>query len=74
MGGSMNPIRWGVLGAAAIAIDRFLPAMAGSRAVTLAGIASRSADKARTVALTTLRIIEGLIASANSGHWEAIPV
>ena len=48
----MNPIRWGVLGAAAIAIDRFMPAMAGARAATLAGIASRSADKAKTVAQT----------------------
>jgi predicted dehydrogenase len=46
----MNPVRWGVLGAAAIAVDRFLPAMAVARAATLAGIASRSADKARAVA------------------------
>jgi predicted dehydrogenase len=48
----MNPIRWGVLGAAAIAIDRFMPAMAGARAATLAGIASRSTDKAKTIAQT----------------------
>ena len=48
----MDPIRWGVLGAAAIAIDRFMPAMAGARAATLAGIASRSADKAKAVAQT----------------------
>jgi predicted dehydrogenase len=46
----MNPIRWGVLGGAAIAIDRFMPAMTGARAATLAGIASRNADKAKALA------------------------
>ncbi len=46
----MNPVRWGVLGAAAIATSRFIPAMKGATAASLVGIASRSADKAKAVA------------------------
>ena len=46
----MNPVRWGVLGAAAIATSRLIPAMTGATAATLVGIASRSADKAKAVA------------------------
>ncbi len=46
----MNPIRWGILGGAAIARSRFIPAMKGATAASLVGIASRSADKARVLA------------------------
>ena len=46
----MNPVRWGILGTAAIATSRFIPAMKGATAATLAAIASRSADKAKAVA------------------------
>ncbi len=46
----MNPIRWGVLGAAAIATSRFIPAMKVATAARLAAIASRDAGKARAVA------------------------
>ncbi len=46
----MNPVRWGILGAAAIATSRFIPAMKGATAGSLVGIASRSADKAKAVA------------------------
>jgi predicted dehydrogenase len=42
----MNPIRWGVLGTAAIALQRTLPAMAGTTSATLAAIASRDQDRA----------------------------
>jgi predicted dehydrogenase len=46
----MNVIRWGVLGVAAIATGRFIPAMQGATAARLVGIASRSADKAKAAA------------------------
>jgi predicted dehydrogenase len=46
----MTPVRWGILGAAAIATSRFIPAMKGATAASLVGIASRSADKAEAVA------------------------
>lgn len=42
----MNPIRWGVLGTAAIALQRTLPAMAGVTSATLAAIASRDLARA----------------------------
>jgi predicted dehydrogenase len=46
----MNPVRWGVLGTAAIARSRFIPAMKSAVAARLVAIASRSADKAKAVA------------------------
>jgi len=46
----MNPVRWGVLGVAAIATGRFIPAMKGARGASLVAIASRGADKAREAA------------------------
>ena len=42
----MDRIRWGVLGAARIAVTRTLPAMAQAPSVELTAIASRSLDKA----------------------------
>ena len=46
----MNPVRWGVLGVAAIATSRFIPAMNGATSARLVAIASRDAGKARAVA------------------------
>jgi predicted dehydrogenase len=46
----MNPVRWGVLGVAAIATGRFIPAMNAAQAATLVAIASRGPDKAKAAA------------------------
>ncbi len=46
----MEPVRWGVLGAAAIATSRFIPAMKGATSARLVAIASRDAAKAKAVA------------------------
>ena len=46
----MEPVRWGVLGAAAIATSRFIPAMKGAPSARLVAIASRDAAKAKAVA------------------------
>jgi len=46
----MEPVRWGVLGAAAIATSRFIPAIKEASAARLVGIASRDASKAKAVA------------------------
>jgi len=46
----MPPIRWGVLGVAAIATSRFIPAMKEAAAARLVAIASRDANRARAVA------------------------
>jgi len=46
----MNPVRWGVLGVAAIATGRFIPAMKGARGASLVAIASRGAERAREAA------------------------
>src|SRR5262245_39337151 len=43
-------VRWGVLGAARIALEKVLPAMRGAEGCTLAAIASRDASKARRAA------------------------
>jgi len=43
-------VKWGVLGAASIAVQRMLPAMREAPSATLHAIASRDADKARGVA------------------------
>jgi predicted dehydrogenase len=42
----MNPIRWGVLGTAAIALQRTLPAMVGTTSARLGAIASRDLARA----------------------------
>ncbi len=46
----MTQIRWGVLGVAAIATGRFIPAMQGATAAQLVGIASRDVNKAKAAA------------------------
>lgn len=46
----MNPVRWGVLGTAAIAKSRFIPAVRGADSARLVAVASRDADKAQAVA------------------------
>jgi predicted dehydrogenase len=46
----MEPVRWGVLGAAAIATSRFIPAMKGATSARLVAIASRDAAKSLAVA------------------------
>lgn len=45
-----RPIRWGVLGAAKIAIQKVIPAMRASESGVVHAIASRSSDKAAEVA------------------------
>src|SRR6185503_5676183 len=45
-------VKWGVLGAASIAVQRMLPALREAPSATLHAIASRDADKARGVAAT----------------------
>jgi predicted dehydrogenase len=46
----MPPVRWGVLGVAAIATSRFIPALRDAAAARLVAIASRDAGRARAVA------------------------
>jgi len=46
----MNPVRWDVLGTAAIAKSRFIPAMQGADSARLVAVASRDADKSQAVA------------------------
>jgi len=45
-----DPVRWGVLGCAKIAINRLLPGMVRARGAKLHAVASRSLNKAREVA------------------------
>jgi xylose dehydrogenase (NAD/NADP) len=45
-----KPVRWGVLGCAAIAINRVIPGMQKADGVTLAAVASRTLGKAQEVA------------------------
>lgn len=45
-----EPVRWGVLGAARIALDKVIPSMQDGRLSRVVAIASRSADKARAAA------------------------
>jgi predicted dehydrogenase len=45
-----EPVRWGVLGAAGIAIRKVIPAMAGSDDSRVFGIASRNVDRAAELA------------------------
>ena len=45
-----DPVRWGVLGCADIAVKKVIPGMLGSALSQVVGIASRSEDRARAVA------------------------
>jgi D-xylose 1-dehydrogenase (NADP+, D-xylono-1,5-lactone-forming) len=45
-----QPVRWGVIGCAGIAINQVIPAMEGAALTALVGIASRSLSKAETTA------------------------
>ena len=45
-----RPIRWGVLGTAAIAVQRTIPAMHAAQSATLLALASRDADRCRGIA------------------------
>ncbi|HEX8469520.1 MAG TPA: Gfo/Idh/MocA family oxidoreductase, partial [Brevundimonas sp.] len=45
-----KPVRWGVLGAAQIAVNRAIPAMQAAENCEVVAIASRSLDKAQGVA------------------------
>jgi predicted dehydrogenase len=45
-----DPVRWGVLGCADIAIKKVIPAMQGSQMSRVEAVASRSEDKARSTA------------------------
>ncbi len=47
---SSDPVRWGVLGAADIAVNKVIPAMQGSELSRVHAIASRSAERAATTA------------------------
>ena len=46
----MDPVRWGVLGTAAIARSRFIPATKEAPAASLVALASRDAEKAKALA------------------------
>ncbi|MEX0713187.1 MAG: Gfo/Idh/MocA family oxidoreductase [Pirellulales bacterium] len=46
----MKQVRWGVLGVAAIAVQKVIPAMQRAESCQVVGIASRSPDKARAAA------------------------
>ncbi len=45
-----DPVRWGVLGSAGIAVNKVIPAMQGAQLTRVDAIASRSAEKARSTA------------------------
>jgi len=45
----MEKIRWGILGAATIAIEKIIPALQQSNCCVLEGLASRSPEKARMI-------------------------
>lgn len=45
-----DPVRWGILGNAGIAVNKVIPAMQGSDLSRVEAIASRSADRARVTA------------------------
>jgi predicted dehydrogenase len=49
-GGDRAPVRWGILGAANIAVKQVIPAMQRSASSRILAIASRDANKARAVA------------------------
>lgn len=45
-----DPVRWGVIGCADIAVEKVIPAMIGSELSQVVGIASRSGERARATA------------------------
>ena len=45
-----DPVRWGVIGCADIAVKKVIPAMKGSELSHVTAIASRSSDRARATA------------------------
>jgi predicted dehydrogenase len=47
---SVEPLRWGVLGVADIAVNNVIPAMQATSITPIVGIASRSAERARAAA------------------------
>ena len=47
---NVEPVRWGILGAANIAVNKVIPAMRSSRLARTVAIASRDLEKARAVA------------------------
>lgn len=49
----MEPVRWGIVGAANIALEKVIPGMKKSPLIDIRAIASRSADKARAAAEKT---------------------
>ncbi|NNH67745.1 Gfo/Idh/MocA family protein [Rhizobium laguerreae] len=46
----MDAVRWGIIGTAAIALDKVIPSMLRAEGVNVVAIASRNADKARAAA------------------------
>jgi predicted dehydrogenase len=46
----MQAVRWGILGTAAIAVDKVIPSMLAADGVHVATVASRDPDKARAIA------------------------
>ncbi|MGV9693215.1 Gfo/Idh/MocA family protein [Streptomyces sp. NPDC003444] len=71
----MEPVRIGVLGCAGIALRRLLPAMAGSAAVDLVAVASRSAGTAADTARRFgCRPVHGYDALLESADVEAVYV
>jgi len=77
-------IRWGVLGAAGIAVRKVIPAMQQGESCEVVAIASRELAKARAAAqqlgipraygsyeeLLADPNIDAIFRSAKSGHWE----
>lgn len=49
---TLNTVRWGILGAANIALQKVIPAMQATARARVVAIASRNADKARSAAAT----------------------
>ena len=47
---SVEPVRWGVLGAARIALDKVIPSMQEGALSRVVAIASRSPERARAAA------------------------
>lgn len=46
----MDPVRWGILGTAAIAVDKVIPSMSSAGGLEIVAVASRDADRARDIA------------------------
>ncbi len=60
-----EPVRWGVLGSAAIAVNKVIPGMQKADNVTILGLASRDADRAAETAA-------GLGIERSYGSYEAL--